>query len=122
MVDYTPADLMSIAAALKVLANENRLQILHWLSDPERHFPPQEDGDLVEDGVCVGFITDKIGLRQPTVTNHMRLLQDAGLVESKKIKNWVFYKLVPSRAAEVLQQTARLWDGSQVDRTADSMG
>ena len=107
---------MSIAAPLKALANENRLQILHWLSDPERHFPPQEDGDLVEDGVCVGFITEKIGLRQPTVTNHMRLLQDAGLVRSKKIKNWVFYRLVPARADEILQQTARLWEASQPDQ------
>ncbi|MEL0436175.1 ArsR/SmtB family transcription factor [Phycobacter sp. K97] len=122
MIDYTNAGLVSIAAPLRVLANENRLLILHWLSDPERHFPPQEDGDLVKDGVCVGFITEKIGLRQPTVTNHMRLLQDAGLVSSKKIKNWVFYKLVPARADEILQQTARLWDVSQAGMTPDPSG
>jgi ArsR family transcriptional regulator len=122
MSDYTNAGLVSIAAPLRVLANENRLLILHWLSDPERHFPPQEDGDLVKDGVCVGFITEKIGLRQPTVTNHMRLLQDAGLVSSKKIKNWVFYKLVPARADEILQQTARLWDVSQAGMTPDPSG
>lgn len=110
MIDYTFADLLSTAAALKALANENRLQILHWLSDPERHFPPQEDGDLVRDGVCVGFITEKIGLRQPTVTNHMRVLQEAGLVTSKKIKNWVFYKLVRSRADAILADAAHLWE------------
>ena len=50
------------------------------------------DGDLVEDGVCVGFITQKIGLSQPTVTEHMQVLAEAGLVTSKRIKNWVFYK------------------------------
>ena len=89
-----PADL---ATALRALANPHRLAILGWLLDPCAHFPPQRDGDLVEDGVCVGFITQKVGLTQPTVTTHMRALADAGLVTSKKIKNWVFYK--PDRAA-----------------------
>ncbi len=77
---------------LKALANEKRLQIMIWISSPRDHFPPQRDGDLVEDGVCVGFITDKIGLSQPTVTSHMKVLEQAGLVSGKQIKNWVFYK------------------------------
>ena len=79
--------------ALRALANPKRAQIIAWLSDPTAHFPPQRDGDLVEDGVCVGFITSKLELSQPTVTNHMQQLEDAGLVTSKKIKNWVFYRL-----------------------------
>ena len=77
---------------LKALANENRLKILAWLLDPVVHFPAQVDGDLIEDGVCVGFITDKIGLSQPTVTSHMKILANAKIVSSKRIKNWVFYK------------------------------
>ncbi len=81
----------------RALANEKRLKILKWIVDPRAHFPKQVDGDLVEDGVCVGFITDKIGLKQPTVTAHMKVLEEAGLVTSKKIKNWVFYK--PDRKA-----------------------
>lgn len=102
MNDYSLAALESIAGSLKALANENRLQIIQWLADPTKHFPPQQDGDLVIDGVCVGFITEKIGLRQPTVTSHMKILQDAGLVESKKIKNWVFYKLRPDYMSALL--------------------
>ncbi|MEP2716135.1 metalloregulator ArsR/SmtB family transcription factor [Pseudophaeobacter sp.] len=78
--------------ALRALANPHRAQIMDWLLDPTRYFPPQRDGDLVQDGVCVGFITDKVGLSQPTVTSHMKSLEQAGLVSSKKIKNWVFYK------------------------------
>lgn len=77
---------------LNALANENRLQIMQWISDPLPHFKPQSDGDLVDDGVCVGSIATKIGLSQPTVTKHMGILADAGLVKHKKIKNWVFYK------------------------------
>lgn len=108
MNDYTIAEIESIAASLKALANENRLQILHWLADPKRHFPPQVDGDLVQDGVCVGFITEKIGLKQPTVTNHMKILQDAGLVRSKRIKNWVFYQLIEGKVASCLEDVRQL--------------
>jgi len=85
-------DIQRSVKVLKAIANENRLQILRWILNPVEHFEPQVDGDLVEDGVCIGRITDKIKLSQPTVTNHMKLLCDAGLVSSKKIKNWVFYK------------------------------
>ena len=69
---------------------------LEWLLDPRAHFPEQRDGALVEDGVCVGSLTEKIGLSQPTVTVHMQALARAGLVTSRKIGNWVFYK--PDRA------------------------
>ena len=82
---------------LKALANEKRMQILEWILSPRKHFPAQRDGDLVDDGVCIKFITDKVGLTQPTVTTHMSVLAEAGLVTSKQIKNWVFYK--PDRKA-----------------------
>lgn len=78
---------------LKALGSERRLMILSWLADPTAHFPPQRDGDLVEDGVCLAFITEKIGLSQPTVTAHMQALEAINLVTSKRVKNWVFYKL-----------------------------
>ena len=77
---------------LKALANGKRLQIIEWILDPVNHFEAQVDGDLVKDGVCIGRIVDKIELSQPTVTSHMKVLENAGLVNSKKIKNWVFYK------------------------------
>ncbi|MFQ3254415.1 MAG: DNA-binding transcriptional ArsR family regulator [Loktanella salsilacus] len=89
---------------LKALGNENRLQILKWVLSPTEHFPAQRDGDLVEDGVCVGFITQKIGLSQPTVTSHMKVLAEAKLVTSKQIKNWVFYKPDRDQIARVLAQ------------------
>ncbi len=89
---------------LKALSNENRLQILKWILSPTDHFPPQRDGDLIEDGVCVGFITQKIGLTQPTVTSHMKVLADAKLVTSKQIKNWVFYKPDRERIEKAVAQ------------------
>jgi len=81
-----------LSKQLKALANVKRIQILEWILDPINHFEAQVDGDLLIDGVCVGRIVDKVGLSQPTVTSHMKLLESAGLVSSKRIKNWVFYK------------------------------
>ena len=81
-----------LAAALRALSNERRLQILEWLKQPRRHFPPQVDGDLVEDGVCTVFIAQKLGLSQPAVSEHLRVLADAGLIRGKPIKQWIFYK------------------------------
>ena len=81
-----------LAKQFHALSNQNRLLIMQWLIDPTAHFEPQIDGDLVEDGVCVGRIVDKIGLSHPTVTSHMKVLAAVGLVSAKKIKNWVFYK------------------------------
>jgi len=76
----------------RALASEKRLQILSWLKDPTAHFPPQKDGDLVDDGVCVIFIADKLGVAQPTATTHLQALARAGLVTSKRMGQWTFYK------------------------------
>jgi ArsR family transcriptional regulator len=77
---------------LRVLANERRLRILEWLKDPVRHFPPQVDGDLVNDGVCSLFLAKKLRVTQPSASEHLNLLSDAGLIRGKKIKQWTFYK------------------------------
>jgi ArsR family transcriptional regulator len=78
--------------ALQALANGRRLQILEWLKDPAAHFRPQVDGDLLKDGVCAGLIAEKLGVSQPTLSEHMRVLCQAKLVQSKRIKRWIFYK------------------------------
>src|SRR6201997_952525 len=83
---------MTISLAFKALASERRLQILEWLKDPERHFRPQVDGDLVDDGVCGVLIAEKLGVSQPTLSEHMRILVQAELVIPKRIKQWTFYR------------------------------
>jgi len=89
--------------ALRALDNARRLQILRWLREPTRHFPPQVDGDLVKDGVCGLLIAEKLGISQPTVSEHMRLLVRAGLVQSKRIKQWTFYRRDEQRLTAVVQ-------------------
>jgi DNA-binding transcriptional ArsR family regulator len=92
---------MSIAVPLRALANERRLQILEWLKDPEAHFPAQIDGDLVKDGVCGVLIADKLGVSQPTVSEHLKILAQAGLVRSRRIRQWTFYRRDEARIREL---------------------
>lgn len=87
----SPTPQVDTTTALRALANPKRLQILEWLRDPEANFPPQRDGDLVKDGVCVLFIAGKLGVAQPTATTHLQELARAGLVVSKRLGQWTFY-------------------------------
>ena len=97
---------MSSLRALQALANDRRLQILAWLKDPEAHFRPQVDGDLVKDGVCAVLIAEKLGVSQPTLSEHMRVLCQANLVQSKRIKRWTFYKRDERRIREIKKTIA----------------
>ena len=88
---------------MRALANERRLQILEWLKDPVANFPPQVDGDLIEDGVCGVLIAEKLGVTQPTLSEHLKILAQAGLVRPKRIKQWTFYKRDEGRIRELKQ-------------------
>jgi DNA-binding transcriptional ArsR family regulator len=88
----SPPTTVDTTTVLRAIASPRRLQILEWLRDPVAHFPPQRDGDLVKDGVCVLFIADKLGVAQPTATAHLQELARAGLVTSKRVGQWTFYK------------------------------
>ena len=92
---------MDIALAIKALANERRLEILQWLKDPESHFPPQVEGDLIKDGVCGVFIAEKLGVSQPTASEHLKVLSQAGLIRARRIKQWTFYKRDEARIREI---------------------
>ncbi len=77
---------------MRALANDRRLLILEWLRNPTAHFRAQVDGDLERDGVCGLLIAEKLGVSQPTVSEHLKILSQAGLVRAKRIKQWTFYK------------------------------
>lgn len=83
---------MDLNAGLRALASDRRLQILEWLKHPLDEFPPQVDGDLVKDGVCGLLIARKLGVSQPTASEHLNIMTRAGLIRGKKIKQWIFYK------------------------------
>jgi DNA-binding transcriptional ArsR family regulator len=96
------------SALVKALANDRRLEILKWLQNPKAHFRPQVYGDLEKDGVCGIYIAEKLEISQPTASEHLRILTQAGLVRGKKIKRWIFYKRDEKRIAEV-KRALRTW-------------
>jgi DNA-binding transcriptional ArsR family regulator len=78
--------------ALKALASPVRLEILRYLKDPVAEFPPQEDGDLLTDGVCADFIREKVGIAPATASRHLTLLTDAHFLIATRKKGWTFYR------------------------------
>lgn len=89
---------------LKALASETRLTILVWLKDPVAHFPPQVDGDLIQDGVCADFIREKLGITAATASRHLTLLTEAGLLHATRKKGWTFYRRNEQALQNCVQQ------------------
>jgi ArsR family transcriptional regulator len=87
---------------IKALAHPVRRDILHWLKDPQTYFADQEHP--LEIGVCAGKIDQRTGLSQSTVSAHLATLQRAGLISSKKVGQWHFFK----RNEDVIQAFVQL--------------
>jgi len=81
---------IKIDAIHKALANPVRRQILQWLKDPEANFSEQDHPLHI--GVCAGLINQRAGLSQSTISAHLASLQEAGLLTSKKVGQWSFFK------------------------------
>ena len=65
---------------IKALADENRLEIIRMLRDGEK---------------CGCIILEKLNITQPTLSHHMKILCDSGLVDSRKEGKWMHYSLSP---------------------------
>ena len=90
---------------LKALAHPVRVNILAWLKEPQRHFPSQEHPlDL---GVCAGQF-ERCGLSQSTVSSHLAVLQRAGLVTTRKVGQWIFYRRDEETIAAFLESIGDL--------------
>ena len=70
-----------LAGAFKALADPTRVAIVNRLS--------------TSTDVCVCDLTAAFELSQPTVSHHLRILRDAGLVEATRQGTWAYYRLVP---------------------------
>ncbi len=95
--EATDAELLEV---FKALSNPTRLQILRWLGDPAANFAPQEE-PAEEVGVCVKQIQEKAGISQSTASQFMGVLQRAGLVSSRRIGRWTYYKREGERIGEL---------------------
>lgn len=81
------AEAEDLAAAFKVLADPARLRLLSMVANAE------------DDEACVCDLVEPIGRSQPTVSHHLSVLADAGLVVREKRGRWAYYRVVPERLA-----------------------
>jgi ArsR family transcriptional regulator len=72
-----------LARALKTIADPARLRLLSLIQ-------AQPDGEA-----CVCHLTAPLGLSQPTVSHHLKVLRSAGLVERERRGSWAYYRVVP---------------------------
>lgn len=79
------AEAEEVAAALRVVADPARLRLLSLISTAE-------GGEA-----CVCNLTEPLGLSQPTVSHHLKVLVDAGLLEREQRGRWAYYRVVPER-------------------------
>jgi ArsR family transcriptional regulator, arsenate/arsenite/antimonite-responsive transcriptional repressor len=80
-----------LAAILKVLGEPARLRLLSLIQAQPSH------------EACVCHLTDALDLSQPTVSHHLRVLFEAGLLERERRGNWVYYRAVPGALDGVLE-------------------
>jgi DNA-binding transcriptional ArsR family regulator len=95
-------------AAFQVLAEPRRLAILDLLRDGERP---------------VGALVDRLGLSQPAVSKHLRVLKEAGLVEARADAQRRLYRIRPEPLAELddwLASYRQLWT-THLDRLEDHL-
>ena len=78
-----------LAAQFKALADPTRVAIVNHLSSA--------------DEVCVCSLVDAFDLSQPTISHHLKILREAGLVESSRRGTWAYYRLKPETVRQLRQ-------------------
>lgn len=88
-VPLTEERAAELARTYALLADPVRLRLLSLLASA----PAGE--------VCVCELVEPLGRSQPTISHHLKLLAEAGLVSGDKRGRWVWYRIVPDRLAEL---------------------
>ena len=77
----SPRAAEELASTFKALGDPTRVAIVNRLASSAE--------------CCVCDLTDAFDLSQPTISHHLRILRDAGLVEAERRGTWGYYRLVP---------------------------
>ena len=92
----------ALARTIKAVADRNRVKILHRLIS------------AAPEGVCVCDLTEPLGIAQPSVSYHLRILRQAGLIERRQECSFAYFSV----RAEALQRLAALLDPSPQEAPA----
>jgi ArsR family transcriptional regulator len=91
------------AKVFHALGDETRLRILEFLARPD------QGCCSTAHGVCACDLQRLVGLSQPTVSYHLKLLTEAGLITDSKRGRWVYYTLSSSGSAVAMHSLERLF-------------
>lgn len=87
----TLAEAESLAAVLKAIAEPTRLRLVSLVA-------AHTDAEA-----CVCDLTEPVGLSQPTVSHHLKILVDAGVLQREQRGKWAYYRLVPETLTALSQ-------------------
>jgi ArsR family transcriptional regulator, arsenate/arsenite/antimonite-responsive transcriptional repressor len=94
---------------LRLIADATRLRIVRFLA------APVQSCCVRDDGVCACDLESHLGLSQPTVSHHMRLLEGAGLVRAERRGRWVYYELETGALRALAAGLAALADEAEAN-------
>lgn len=103
--DLKRKDAEQLAATFKAVADPTRLLALSLIA-------AQPSGEA-----CVCHFTARLNLSQPTVSHHLKLLFDAGLLERERRGTWVYYRIIPEELA-ALRQVLSLPEPAKAERAS----
>ncbi|GAA3621750.1 ArsR/SmtB family transcription factor [Flavivirga jejuensis] len=83
---------MDLIKINKALSNQTRVNILNWLKEPEKCFPPHTELGHFDFGVCLVFIKNKADLSQSTISQYMLQLQNVDFVTATRLGKWTYFK------------------------------
>lgn len=85
-----------MAESFKALGDENRLKLLETLSGGE---------------MFAGELLDKLSIAQPTLSHHMKILCDSGIVEARREGKWIYYKISETGKMELIEALNKITSG-----------
>jgi len=86
-------------------ARVDPVEVLKALAEPARWRIVERLG--VEE-LCVCHLVEDLGVAQPLVSHHLKVLREAGIVESERFKQWIYYRVRPEVLADLGRQFTEL--------------
>jgi ArsR family transcriptional regulator len=102
------ADAEQLALGFKAIADPGRLQLLSFIA-------AQPSGEA-----CVCHLMKPLDVKQPTVSHHLKVLYEAGVIDRARRGTWVYYRIVPDRLA-ALRDALSVAPGGSVDSERNAL-
>lgn len=86
-----------------------RIEVLKALAEPARWRIVEGLGD---EELCVCHLVEDLGVAQPLISHHLKVLREAGIVESERFKQWTYYRVRPEVLADLGRQLSEIADAA----------